>query len=166
MSLIGIETQNRVKSFVEGTINKGLREIFGGEYSFEIVFEMSRNKPEAFLYLLKGNKYQYSFSNDELGGGMLDVVSFLMRLVIWGMNPDRSEPIFLLDEPFKFFKDKDGFEGISSLLAQLRDEMGMQFLIVSHDEEMIGLADKVWRCKLNNEGVSIVEEISCNDQLS
>src|SRR3990167_10500776 len=97
---------------------------------------------------------------------MLDVVSFLMRLVIWGMNPDRSEPIFLLDEPFKFFKDKDGFEGISSLLAQLRDEMGMQFLIVSHDEEMIGLADKVWRFKLNNEGVSIVEEISCNDQLS
>ena len=155
---IGIETQNKIKGYIEGTITKGLKEVLGEEYAFEINFEINRNKPEAFLFLVKG-KHRYSFGEESFGGGVYDVCSLLMRLVIWAMNYERTEPFFALDEPFKFLHGEGNIEGISVLLRKLRDEMGIQFLITSVEGEMADLADRAWECTQDKEGISRVAEL-------
>lgn len=157
LSVIGIETQNKVKGFMEGSVNKGLKEVMGQEYEFKIDFQVNRNQPEAFLSVLK-NDLPYILNGEETGGGLLDVVSLLMRLVIWAMKPDRTSGFFALDEPFKFL-DEDKFDGVGCLLKELRDQMGIQFLIVSHDEEIVDLADRVWECIQGRDGVSELKEI-------
>jgi len=153
---IGIETQNKIKSYIENTVIKGLKEVLGKEYAFEVNFEINRNKPEAFLYLIKG-KNKYSFDEESFGGGVYDVVSLLMRLVIWAMNYDRTEPFFALDEPFKFLHGEEHIEGIKVLLQELR-EMGIQFLITSVDGALGDLADRAWTCFQNEKGISYLKE--------
>jgi DNA repair exonuclease SbcCD ATPase subunit len=157
ISEIGVVVQERIKGYVEEVMTEGLREVLGSSFSFKIDFQVNRNKPEVFLYVCKDGE-EYSPAGDELGGGVLDITSFLFRLVIDALsNRSRNKAVFILDEPFKFL-GKEHFGGISKLLLRLVKDLNIQFIMVTHEEELAELADKCWVCYQVN-GESIVEEI-------
>lgn len=108
-----------------------VKEIFGNEYEFIIeIDEDSQRKQINFLIKKNNEKFDPKY---ELGGGVIDLLSFCLRIAIWSLNPTKN--IILLDEPFKFLS-KDKQQLIPILLQKLSNELKLQFIIVTHEELM------------------------------
>ena len=82
---------------------------------------------------------------NELSGGEKQRVAAARALI---MSPD----IILADEPTGSLDEKNKKE-LSELLLQLRKEYGQTILLVTHDKEMAGIADRV---------IEIVDGVMCN----
>lgn len=108
-----------------------IKEVFGNEYEFIIeIDENSQRKQIEFLVMKNKEKFDPKF---ELGGGVIDLLSFCLRIAIWSLNPNRN--LILLDEPFKFLS-KDKQQLIPLLLQKLNEKLKLQFVIVTHEELM------------------------------
>lgn len=148
-------TQGGIKTYLEEIVTQALQCIFGEEYRFEVNFVQKRNKNEAEFYVLKGG-LRLNPKYDIEAGGIIDILSLALRMAIWSMRSPKSAPVFILDEPGKWLsaalRPKFG-----KLIKELSTTLGVQFIIVSHDDAMIESADKVFDVELV-EGCSKVTE--------
>lgn len=131
------ETQKELEYRIGGLVTLALQTIFDNRYSCSIQFVPRRNKMEADIVLNKDGLILDEVM-DSSGGGVGDVMSFALRVSLWALKKNR--PLFILDEPFKFV-DKGRLAKCYALLKQLSTELGIQFIIVSHEEEMIYSCD-------------------------
>jgi len=102
---VGNFTQTYLKSYIEEMVTTALQAVFEEEdYQFIIDFDIKRNKPEAKISLkLRGEETD---PKDSCGGGVLDVASFALRVVLWSIENPKSTNTLILDEPMKFLHGK------------------------------------------------------------
>ena len=155
LSTTGILAQQQTKGVIEQLVTEALHTVCGPEYSFEIVDEIARNKAESFLYIVKDGHRQEM--KDELGGTTIDVVSFVLRTVMWALQVKKTAHTFILDEPGKYIS-KDRLPMFGNLIRHLSEMLGLQFIIVSHEEELIEFADKAFKVT-QKKGISSVEVV-------
>lgn len=79
---------------------------------------------------------------DEVGGGVVDVVAFAFRVSILSMYRPKRRQLLIMDEPFKHVSD-NYLPNVAEVVRQLAHSCGIQFVIVSHEQELAGAADKV-----------------------
>jgi len=150
-STIGKSVQDRLIGYFSDLVTSMLQIIYGEEYRFELVFEIKRNKPECSPKLYKGDIVLTDLKYD-MGGGILDVISFAMRLAVWSLEKPRTEPTFLLDEPFKYVS-VDKLTLVGEALKEIVESLDIQLIMVSHEEELIEIADTAYRV-INAKGIS------------
>lgn len=139
LQLAARKTQEKIEIHFSDLVTKALKAVFDDPYTFIVKFEERRNKTECDFWLQKnGTKYHPRFS---AGGGVLDVVSFALRLAYNRL--ERGAPILVLDEPFKYL-DKDTLPKAIELLHLLSNEFNMQFLINTHIPQIAEQANKVF----------------------
>lgn len=147
------ETQQMLEYHISNVCSLALAAVFPDPYEFRAKFVVRRNSTECDLLLVKdGNEIS---PMDAVGGGVIDIVSFGLRVAYWSIKPNR--PVFVLDEPFRFLS-VDLQERASEMLKTISEELGIQIIMVSHLPNIIGSADKVFKVK-KVKGKSIVEEI-------
>ena len=113
-------------------------------------FIIKRGKTEAEISFIKnGNKINPMYAS---GGGVVDVASFALRIAIWSIS--NSDNVMILDEPGKWIS-KDLIPKFASIIKELSEKLKLQFIIVTHIQELTEQADKVFNVKLK-EGVSVV----------
>ena len=135
---------------IEQLVTKALQGVFGDGYSFVIESKMCRNKNEAnFWVVIDGHKYSL---DGQLGGGVVDIVSFALRVVVWSIQSPDGARLFILDEPAKFVS-KDKLPLFGQFLQELNTLLGIQFIIVTHEQELSSLGTSVV-CISKREGVS------------
>ncbi|ETR66913.1 MAG: chromosome segregation ATPase [Candidatus Magnetoglobus multicellularis str. Araruama] len=119
----------------------------------KIDFISKRNKTECEIYLLDddGNRVN---PLDDNGGGLSDIVSFSLRMASWAISS--TDNLIVLDEPFKFLS-KELRPLAGNLLKELSNKLNLQVIMVTHDQEMIDIADKIFVVK-KVKGISEVEE--------
>lgn len=129
-----LAVQSRVHSVIAGLVTRCLHAVFTDPYDFRIEFVKRRNKTEADLYFERdGNRYDYS----QVGGGVLDVAAFALRLASLVLRRPPVRKVLVLDEPVKMLSERGGnMERFCSLLETLADETGFQFVIVSHNSKL------------------------------
>lgn len=155
MNTVGVIAQNEVKIIIEELVTQALQSVFGKRYSFVIENVVQRNKPETNFYIdIDGKKFSL---REELGGGVIDVVSFSVRIVLWALMSPRSSSTIILDEPGKFIS-KDKLQGFGEMIKQLSDTLGIQFIVVSHEYELANVANVAYNVNQEN-GVSNVERV-------
>ena len=148
-------TQTEVVGLINELTSLALSAVFGPEYSFELQFEVKRNQSEAVPWIVvDGVKHS---PRDEVGGGVLDMVSLALRLSLWAISSPRSAPVFVLDEPGKFLS-ADKQDAFGRLLKEVSEMLRVQFIVVSHSEGIIEQADKAFRVT-QTDGLSAVEEV-------
>ena len=151
------QTQDKIKTNITAITTLALESVFGKDiYQLGIEFTPRRNKVECDIYLIKDGKRM----NDPLfqsGGGAIDVASFALRIACWGLSKNRSRPVFILDEPFKHLS-ADLLPNAAEMLTQLKDRLGIQFIIASHEKELWEAADKISKVKMIN-NISKVKEV-------
>ena len=136
------DTQEQIRFHLEGIVNLALDTVFPMCYTFRIVYEVKRNKTEARMCLLMGEReIDPMYSN---GGGVKDILSFAVRIALLLLSKNRK--LLVLDEPFKFISE-DLKEAAFSIMKRLSDELGIQIIAVTHDVGMIEIADKVIRIR-------------------
>lgn len=127
-----IQCQARISSVVTRCIESVLGE---PKYTFEMVFETKRNQTEVSLVLKDeaGNLYD---PVTDLGGGILDIVSFGLRLACLLLTKPKPRKILIMDESFKFVS-RQYQPAVARLLESLCSEFGMQIILVTHISELM-----------------------------
>lgn len=154
-------TQSYLKEYIESMITTALQSVFDEDYRFVIDFDIKRNKPEAIIKLMiRGEEVDPSNS---VGGGVLDVVSFALRIVLWSIQNPQSANVIVLDEPYKWLHGN--IESAIKMTKEISNKLGIQFIIVSQIPEIADGADKVWEVKHNGK-FSEVSELVIKDNLT
>jgi len=149
MNSIGVAAQDSVKAIIEDLVTKALQTVFDDSYSLVIKNEISRNKSETLL-LVKIGEQECPLKEDLVGGGVLDVVGFVLRVVLWALKESKSRNTIILDEPGKFIS-KDKLELFGQMLREISSSLNLQFIIITHEEELIEAADTSYLNLIENQ---------------
>ena len=146
--------QMNARSHIEAVVTMAIQSVFEKPYKFKLVFEEKRNNITCTPLVIEDG-YEYS-PKDQMGGGMIDIIGFALRITLWSMRVPRSRNIFILDEPFRFIS-KELLPKVSLLLKELSQKLQMQIIMITHSKELISSADKVFITSMKN-GVSKIKE--------
>jgi DNA repair exonuclease SbcCD ATPase subunit len=149
--------RKKIKDEIEVLVTRGLQSIFeDSTVSFKVEFVSRRNQIEADFYLewedmgkrIKGN------ITDTFGGGVVDVISTILRLVVLELTKI-SGPLFL-DEPGKMISQQY-IHNFGRFLVELSKIFNRQIILITHNEVLSEYAEKTFRVKLNENGESKIE---------
>jgi len=133
-------TQQHLEKHITNIVSLALQSIFDNPYEFKIEFVTRRNTTECDLLLTKDGK-DYS-PLESCGYGVADVCSFALRIAYWKLQ-DISRNTLILDEPFRFC-DKAKHSLIAKMLKELSHSLGIQFIIVTHEQAIADTADSLF----------------------
>lgn len=156
MNVVGVLSQEEFRDVIEELVTQALQFVFGSGYSFELESSITRDQPEIRIHVVVDG-VKFSSKEDELGGGVSDVVSLALRVILWAIRYERTEPVLIFDEPFKFL-DYDRLPCLREMLSYLSETLGLQFIVVTHDSELAELADTHYYVE-KEDGVSKVTKV-------
>jgi len=132
-------TQEQIKFNLEAIVNVALQSIFPNQYRFEIIFEVKRNKTEARIVLVDiatEEELDPTYSN---GIGLQETLGLMLRIALLVISKQRK--VLILDEPLVSLS-KDLSPKLYKTLRELSTSLGIQLIIISHDVNMMEIADK------------------------
>lgn len=136
------EIQNTVQHQIENLVSTALEAVFPDPYTFKLTFVQKRNKTECEIWLCKND--EMIKPTDNVGGGVLDILSIACRISFWTFN--KTFPLLIMDEPAKFVSRK--YQPlVAELFKMLSEKLEMQMIIASHIDEIIEVADEVLELK-------------------
>ena len=156
------ETQNAFVCHISDVASTALDAVFGDDaYKLDIEFVQRRGKTEVDCSFVRNDEKADPLT--AAGGGAVDVASFALRIAIWSLMKNSGRKIsntIILDEPFRFLsKDLQPLAG--EMLKMISRKMGIQFIIVTHNADIIESADKVFNVTKNSNGASVVIPNDC-----
>ena len=126
------QIQQQVHQRITSIVNKCLQVIFPDPYEFQIRFTLKRGKTEADLVFTRDGR-----ERKNVGGGVIDIVAFALRLSSLLLSNDKVAPVEILDQPFgNISKAKGYLERVPDMLVLLAEEFGIQFIQVTHIDEL------------------------------
>jgi DNA repair exonuclease SbcCD ATPase subunit len=136
------DTQVEVAAYIESMVTIALQSVFQNrDYRFLVKQVQRKNRTEIELMVQDGEKEPY-YPEDEQGGGLIDIVSFALRVVLWSLQPKRSRNVLILDEPFRF---TGGYVEVAGrMMKEVSQKLGLQIIMVTHSTELANLADRYW----------------------
>ena len=138
-------TQTKFKEKIDSLVTMAIKSVYDRPFGFELIFERKRDKMECrpLIYeIVDGEKEYYTDAEDELGGGIVDICSFALRVVLWTMERPRSRNVFVLDEPGKNLGQLISLFG--KILREISHRLKFQLIIITHDDSLIEIGDKNW----------------------
>lgn len=152
------KTQQELQYRLSDLCSLALKAVFANPYKLNVEFEIKRGKTECKLSFEKNGEL---FSPmDSSGGGAIDIASMALRIAIWSITSPKTRNTLILDEPFRFLSEEYQ-EKASIMLSTISKKLGIQIIMVSHCNELIKGADRVFEVDIVN-GVSNVKHISKN----
>jgi len=143
------EVQSKLSMKIDSIVNLGLATCFP-EYTFQLRYASARGKTEVeFVVLLGEDEVDPKLQN---GGGLIDLLTFCLRVAIYTIS--NTDSVILLDEPFKYVS-KGLRDKTAELLHTLSERLNLQFIEVTHVDELIEYSDKQFVVRKQN-GVSYV----------
>jgi ABC-type glutathione transport system ATPase component len=155
LQLTSMETWTQAKTLIEELVTRALRAIFTDrDYKFIIRQEVKRGV-SAVDFAVMDNGMELNLT-DEVGGGIVDVVSLVLRISFLVLYRPKMRQFLVLDEPTAHVGAT--YQGnVGKFLKQLTNEMGIQILLTTHSQELSAGADQVFHAT-NADGVCIIEE--------
>lgn len=136
---VALQVQSSLEKQITTLVNLAIKSVFDNAPVFKMEIVVRRNKTECDLLFEEQGEVQKPI--DSSGGGLLDIVSFALRVVIWTFTD--NDNTLILDEPFKFLSPNLA-EKASSMLSALSEKLGLQIIMVSHAEGINVSANKIF----------------------
>ena len=154
---VGLETQKQLQYHISDITSLALEAVFEDPYELVAEFVQRRNKTECDLYFSRrGSRVD---PVDASGGGAVDVAALALRIAAWSMQNPKRRNVIILDEPMKFLDTQtDRLEKASMMLKELSERLGLQFIIVTHEDILTQYADQVFRVRQSRKGISDVKQ--------
>ena len=140
MNTVSVLVQQEFEEVVEVLVTQALKFVFGENHSFELEGGISHNQPEVHMYMVIDGE-RFSPKDDEFSGGQADVVSFALRIILWAIQYEATRPTLIFDEPFRNLHGLKNAEAVREMVQYLAKTMGLQFIIITQDEELTKVAD-------------------------
>lgn len=132
---LALHNQASCQERISGVVTRCLDTVIpGNPYVFSMVFEDKRNQTEARCVLKdeSGNEFDPISEN---GGGLVDLITFGLRLACLMLIKPRPRKVLILDEPFRFIS-ANYRSGLTELLETLCEELNLQIIMVTHMPEL------------------------------
>jgi DNA repair exonuclease SbcCD ATPase subunit len=136
-------TLRKYKEIIEGLVTMALNTVFDRPYRFNLTFQKKREIVECHMTVQEGDQ-EPEYPKDDSGVGLIDMISFALRVVIWGLDRPRKRPIFYLDEPFKALGDGEDLRKATETLSKIAKDLGIQLIINTHSSDIAARADRAW----------------------
>jgi DNA repair exonuclease SbcCD ATPase subunit len=120
--------QQEIHGRVSMLVSRCLESVFDDPYEFEIRFERKRGRTEALL-VFKRRGLVLTDPLREVGGGVIDVASFALRLASILLTRPAARRLLVLDEPFQRIRGVDNRKRVRDLLVSLADDFGFQIVL-------------------------------------
>ncbi len=141
-------TQQELEVHISELVTLALEAVFPNPYKMVLKFETRRNRSEADLLLQDENGNLLS-PMDSVGGGVVDVAAFALRIALWSLKRPRPRAVMVMDEPFRFLSaDLQGKAAL--MLKEISRKLGIQFIIVTHEENLMAAADRTFQATIKN----------------
>lgn len=151
--------KEQIKSQIENMVTHGLQYVFGEDKRFEIEIVESKNKTEAEFYVIStqdGVEIKTK-PQDSRGGGVVDIVSLILKVAILESYSPKIEGPLILDEPAKHVSD-EYIEKVGEFLSEITQYFGRQVIMVTHNYHLSELAETRYEVSQEN-GISQVAKI-------
>ena len=142
-------TQQNFKAKVEPLVTLAIRSVFEKRYDFELRFEKKRNQLECYPTVLENGKEKTPKS--DLGGSVIDIISFALRVILWAIEKPRSINMILLDEPMKNIGQGEELLLAGQVMKDVSVDLGLQLIVITHSPEFAEIADTAYR--VENDGI-------------
>lgn len=139
--------RQELREKVESLVTRGLRAVFGRsdlEFFFETRIHGGTVGIVPALRSRFGDREIEAGIVDGHGGGIADVISFLLRVIVLILTRPKLTPFLVLDEPFRHVS-LEYLRGAATLLRELNRSGGIQFFMVTHKPDLLDAADVVYR---------------------
>lgn len=146
--------RQELKDRVESLVTRGLRAVFERsdfEFAFKVALKRDQFGIVPVLRSKFGDRDLETPIVDGHGGGVADVISFILRVIVLSMARPRLAQILILDETFRHVSP-EYLRGVATLLRELSDSAGIQFVLITHKPELLDAADTVYSSKLSEDG--------------
>ena len=153
------ETQEQLRYHVEDIVNSALDTCYPGKYKFIMNFEIKRGRTECSLLVDKDGELLSPL--DDNGGGLCDIIGLGLRPSAWVLN--KTDNFMVLDEPFKLC-DKNLRKLAGHILKQLSQKLELQLLIISHDDSIINIADRIFQVTMKDGKSKVEQKISKEEE--
>ena len=144
------EVQSKLSIKIENIVNLGLKTCFGDEYEFRLRYVSARGKTETNFVLLQNGKDIDPMNQN--GGGLIDILTLCLRIAVY--NISRTDNVIIFDESMKYVS-RGLRNQAAELIHTLSEQLGLQFIEVTHIPEFEELSDK----KFNIRKIKGVSEI-------
>lgn len=151
------QTQEHLKFQIEDIVNLALETCFPSEYTFQILFNVSRGKTDAELVFLDQKTQRQVDPMNASGGGVVDLTCFALRIACYALEQG-TDNVIVLDEPMKFVS-KDLLDRLCEVIKVLSKKMNLQIIMVTHENKFIEISDKIFEVKKDKQGISKVSVI-------
>ena len=142
---VGLATQQQLQFHISDITSLALEAVFPDPYKLKVEFIQRRNKTECDLYFVRdGNRVDPLTAS---GVGAVDIAAFALRIASWSMIQPRTRNTIILDEPFRFLSE-DYQEQAGMMLKEISQKLGIQFIIVTHEDILAGAADKIFEVSI------------------
>lgn len=147
------EVQEGIRFHIQDIVQHALDAIFPGPvYKFLVEFTVSRGRTEARLLVEKGGNVMDDLMEDE-GGTLVQIVAMALRIAVWTLAP--TAPVLIFDEPGAMVSAQ--YKPVfAEIIRGLSQRLGVQILMVSHDDTYIATADRVFTVTQGADGRSHV----------
>lgn len=142
---VGIKTQQQLSFHISDITSLALEAVFNEPYELKVEFVQRRNKTECDLYFERNGKRIDPLTAS--GGGAVDVAAFALRIASWSMLRPHTRNVIILDEPLRFLS-VDLQERASIMIKEISEKLGIQFIIVTHENTLASYADKVFEVSI------------------
>jgi len=153
---VGMKTQEQLQFHISDIVSMALDAVFSDPYEMKVEFVQRRNKTECDLSFVRGDMEIDPLTAS--GVGAVDVAAFALRIASWSMMKPRTRNVIILDEPMRFLSVN--FQDLASqMIKELSDKLGIQFIIITHEETLTTHADRVFKVSQNvKTGVSKITQ--------
>lgn len=154
LKIVALKTQQQLQYHISDITTMALEAVFPDPYDLVAEFVQRRNKTECdLLFERYGEKIDPLTAS---GGGAVDVASFALRVASWAMERPRLRNVLVLDEPFRYLS-VNLLPKASEMLKRVSENMKLQIIMVTHSEELMEGADRVFTVE-RRKGVSKIYE--------
>lgn len=147
------QTKESFKEKVESLITMAINSVFERDFAFELKFEEKRNKIEC-TPIVKENGNEYT-PKEDMGGGILDIIGFAFKIVLWALEEPKSRNLLYLDEPMRFL-GKLNIRG-AQMIKEISEKLNVQVIMNTHDDAMIEIADSSYSVSHNGVKSKVVK---------
>jgi len=147
LTLVQQITRDKVKQGFEDIVSHALNYIFESDkYSFELDFNTRGNLQTLDFKVRTPDKDEPLDLIDTSGGGVINIVSFALRVVLMELTQPKTEGFIIADETFANLSE-DRIERASQFLKEINQKMNRQVIAISHQNKMLDSADKLIEVK-------------------
>lgn len=138
----------------------GLSEVFGTDLKVRIATDIKRGTSHTRITVVDGDVETDVL--DYEGGSLVNVLTVLLRILMTVSLVQPQRKFFVLDEPFSMVS-VEYRPALCHLLRELAHRYDLQFLIVSHEPELIDAADVAYLVG-KTEGRAVVKKIKRREE--